>query len=260
MGTKITRRQTPEEKELHKKLSELATLEAELTQHELDLATIQGELRAFENRYLRVIGVRYAELDKIEAQIAEALARLNPKDNKAKERAEKARYQAQESAHATGNIQEQKESLKFKPSENLKKLYREVAKSIHPDLSTDEEERARRQQLMAEANRAYEEGDEERLEAILRKWESSPESVKGEGTGTDLVRAIRKIAQVEERLRAIEVEINQLKKSDLYKLKAKAEETEKEGRDLLADMAKQLDEQNADALKRLAEINERTKV
>jgi len=98
------------------------------------------------------------------------------------------------------------------------------------------------------------------LEAILREWESSPESVKGEGTGTDLVRAIRKIAQVEERLRAIEVEINQLKKSDLYKLKAKAEEAEKEGRDLLADMAKQLDEQNADALKRLAEINERTKV
>src|SRR3990172_5564597 len=254
MGTKITRRQTPEEKELHKKLSELATLEAELTQHELDLATIQGELRAFENRYLRVIGVRYAELDKIEAQIAEALARLNPKDNKAKERAEKARYQAQESAHATGNIQEQKESLKFKPSENLKKLYREVAKSIHPDLSTDEEERARRQQLMADANRAYEEGDEERLQAILREWESSPESVKGEGPGAELVRVIRKIAQVEERLPTIEIEIAQLKESDLYKLKIKAEEAEKERRDLLSEMAGQIDKQIADASKRLAEV------
>src|SRR3989304_4909645 len=180
MGTKITRRQTPEEKELHKKLSELASLEA---------------------------------------QIAEALARLNPKDNKAKEKAEQARYQAQESAHATGNIQEQKEPLRFKPSESLKKLYREVAKRIHPDLTTDEEERTRRQQLMVEANRAYEEGDEERLEAILREWESSPESVKGEGPGTDLVRAIRKIAQVEERLPTIETEIADFKRSDLYKLK-----------------------------------------
>ena len=132
MGTKIIRRQTPEEIELHKKLAELAALEAELAQRELDLATLQAELRAFENRYLRIVGVRYTKLDEIEAQIAEALARLNPKDNKAKERAEQARYQAQESAHATGNIQEQKEPLRFKPSENLKKLYREVAKSIHP--------------------------------------------------------------------------------------------------------------------------------
>src|SRR3970282_2778505 len=105
----------------------------ELAQRELDLATLQAELRTFERRYLRIVGVRYTKLDEIEAQIAEALARLNPKDNKAKEKAEQARYQAQESAHATGNIQDQKESLKFKPSENLKKLYREVAKYIHTD-------------------------------------------------------------------------------------------------------------------------------
>ena len=260
MKTKITRRHTPEEKELHKKLSELASLEAELAQHELDLATLQAELRTFENRYLRIVGVRYTKLDEIEAQIAEALARLNPKDNKAKEKAEKARYQAQESAHATGNIQEQKEPLRFKPSENLKKLYREVAKSIHPDLSTDEEERLRRQQLMAEANRAYEEGDEERLRAILREWESSPESVKGEGPGAELVRVIRKIAQVEERLRTIEVEIAQLKESDLYKLKIKVEEAEKERHDLLSEMAGQIDKQVADARKRMAGIRERAKV
>ena len=254
MRTKITRRQTPEEKELHKKLSELAALEAELAQHELDLATIQGELRAFENRYLRIVGVRYTKLDEIEAQIAEALARINPKDNKAKEKAEQARYQAQESAHATGNIQEQKEPLRFKPSENLKKLYREIAKLIHPDLATDEEERARRQHLMAEVNRAYEEGNEERLRTILREWESSPESVKGEGIGTDLVRIIRKIAQVENRFHIIEIEIAELKESDLYKLKTKVEEAEKEKRDLLSEMAGQIDKQIADARKRMVEI------
>lgn len=259
MGTKITRRQTPEEKELHKKLSELAALEVELAQRELDLATLQAELRTFENRYLRIVGVRYTKLDEIEAQIAEALARLNPKDSKAKKQAAEARTKAQESTQTTDNIQEPKQQNQFKPSESLKKLYREVAKRIHPDLATDEEERTRRQHLMAEANRAYKEGDEERLEAILREWESSPESVKGEGTGTDLVRAIRKIAQVEERLRTIEVEIVQLKESDLYKLKTKVEEAEKEGRDLLADMAKQLGKQISDAHKRLTEINKKRK-
>jgi len=254
MRTNITQKETPEERELSKKLSELATLEAELAQRELDLATLRAELHAFENRYLRIVGVRYAEIDEIEAQIGEALARLNAKDSKAQEQAAEARAQAKESAEATGNIKEQEEPIKFKPSENLKKLYWEVAKRIHPDLATDEEERIRRQRLMAEANRAYEEGDEERLRAILREWEESPESVKGDGPGTELVRVIRKIAQVEERLRNIEIEINQLKESDLYRLKTKVEEMEIEGIDQLAEMAEQLDEQIEDARKILAEI------
>jgi hypothetical protein len=42
----------------------------------------------------------------------------------------------------------------FRPSDSLKKLYREVAKRIHPDLVTDETEKKRRQQLMIEANQA----------------------------------------------------------------------------------------------------------
>jgi len=254
LGTKITQRQTPEEKELNKKLSELAALESELAQRELDLATLQAELRTFERRYLSIVGVRYTELDEIEAKTAEALARLNPKDSKAQEQATQARTQAQESAHATSNVKDTEQPYKFKPSEGLKKLYREVAKRIHPDLATDEEERIRRQQLMAEANQAYEEGDEERLKDILREWESSPESVKGEGIGTDLVRIIRKIAQVEERFRTIEIEITQLKGSDLCKLKTKVEEAEKEKRNLLIEMANQLDKQIADASEHLAGV------
>jgi len=40
-------------------------------------------------------------------------------------------------------------SRDFEPSQNLKQLYREVAKRIHPDLATDEEAISR-QRLMAE--------------------------------------------------------------------------------------------------------------
>jgi DnaJ-class molecular chaperone len=56
---------------------------------------------------------------------------------------------------------------RFKPSDDLKRLYREIAKRIHPDLATDDAERAKRNQLMAEVNRAYADGDEARLRAIL---------------------------------------------------------------------------------------------
>lgn len=256
MTTELIRNQTPEDKELSRKLSELGELEAELPQRELDLATLQAELHAFEGIYLRTVGLRLAKLDEIKAQIAEAEAQLKPKDNKIQEQAAKSRAQAQKSAEATGFTKELKVD-KFKPSESLKKLYREVAKLIHPDLAVDDEDRILRQKLMGDANHAYEQGDEAKLQAILAEWESSPESVKGEGTAAELVRVIRKIAQVEKRLHAIEIEIAQLKESDLYKLKTKVAKTEDEGRNLLGELASQVDEEIVLANKRLAVINRR---
>lgn len=253
MRTDITRTQTPEERELSRKLYGLSELETELAQRELDLATLQAELHTFEAKYIRIVGIRYTELDEIEAQIAEAEARLKPKDNRIQEQAAQARAQAQESAQAAGVAQKPREG-KFKPSGSLKKLYREIAKRIHPDLATDEKERARRQQLMADTNRAYEEGDEAKLRAILSEWESSPESVKGEGTAAELVRVIRKIDQVEKRLRVIETEITQLEESDLYQLKTKVEAAENEGRDLLTEMALRVEEEITSASERLVEI------
>ena len=110
---------------------------------------------------------------------------------------------------------------------------------------------------MADANRAYEEGDEAKLRAILAEWESSPESVEGEGTAAELVRVIRKIAQVEKRLRVIETEITQLEESDLYQLKIKVEAAENEGRDLFDEMASRVKEDIASASVRLARITGR---
>jgi hypothetical protein len=92
------------------------------------------------------------------------------------------------------------------------------------------------------------------LEAILRDWESSPESVKGEGLGAELVRVIRKIAQVEDRLKAIDADIARLEESDLYKLKNRVDQAEKKGRDLLAEMAARVDQQVVEARGRLGSI------
>jgi hypothetical protein len=203
---------------------------------------------------LSVIGVRYAELDELEAQTAEAKARLNRKDSNAQAEASRARAQAQESAWAAGASQEPVQQDNFKPSESLKTLYREVAKCIHPGFATDEEERDTRTRLMAKANRAYEKGDEGRLQKILREWESSPKVIKGEGPGIYLLRVIRKIAQVEDRLGDIETEIAELRVSELYQLKAKVEAAENEGRDLLAEMAARLDSEIAAARERLKNL------
>jgi len=249
MKNEIAKRETPEERELRKKLAELTELEERLGKKELELATFRAELNAFEAMYMRIVGVKYAELDEIEAKLAEAKLQENPTDKVAQEEATQARAQADESKETLGQVHEGFE--KFIPTDTLKKLYREVAKRIHPDLAEDDSERLKREDLMARANRAYQEGDNEKLRAILAEWEDSPESVKGKGAGAELVRLIRKIAQVEDRLRTIELEIVHIKKSDLYKLKNKVEKAEIQGRDLLSEMAEKVEKEISKAKKRL---------
>jgi hypothetical protein len=109
---------------------------------------------------------------------------------------------------------------------------------------------------MAEVNLAYENGDEAKLRSILADWESSPDTVEGEGVGAELVRVIRKIAQIQKRLTNIDAEIRQLNTSDLYQLRAKADEAEKQGRDVLQEMASQAEQQIAGAKRRLAATGE----
>src|SRR3989338_8474967 len=121
MSTDIIRNQTPEELELEKKKAQLSALEAELIQRELDLATFRAELSDFENRYLRTVGVFYAELDEIEAQIAEAQADHKPSDSEAQERAHRARAQAQESFETVRDISVPRP----KRTESIKRLFRE---------------------------------------------------------------------------------------------------------------------------------------
>jgi len=112
---------------------------------------------------------------------------------------------------------------------------------------------------MAEANLAYENGDEARLRAILEEYESSPESVFGDGTGVELVRVIRKIAQVKRRLAEIQSETNQIRLSDLFQLKNKVDEGAKQGRDVLNEMASAIKSQIAERQAELRNARERGK-
>jgi serine/threonine protein kinase len=248
------KRPSPEQSELAKKRAELAPIEAIRAQRELELVTLQAELRDFESRYLGIVGVRYTELDEIEAQIAEAIATLDPNDETARAQAEQARFQAQESAQATESVSSDKPSGECAPSDRLKRLRREAARLIHPDTVLDEGEKQRHHEWMAKVNKAFDDRDEVGLREILNQWESSPESVIGEGVAADLVRVIRKIALVEQRLKAIEEEMVSLEQSDLYLLRSKVHEAQAEGIDLLSEMAAEVGEQIDDAGQRLEEI------
>ena len=234
MNAEITARRKPEEEELARKQSELAELEVELAERELGLANFQSELAAFEGLYLRTVGVLYAELDDLNAQIAERIAKEQG-SQEATSNAAEARERAQESYSAAHS--ETAGTPEFHSTPELKSLYRAVAKTVHPDLTSDPEDRVRREKLMADANRAYERGDEAMLRRILDEYESGPEGVQGSGVAADLVRVIRKITQARNRLVAIEESSSLLQKSGMAELMTKSLDYTKLGRDLLAELA-----------------------
>ena len=230
----MVRRLTPEEEELAAKREELVRLEAELADRELALASLKAELAAFEGLYLRRVGVLYAELDEWNARLAELHAERAATPEARTEAAE-ARSRSQESYSAAHG--DAAEVLPFAPSPELRSLYREAAKRVHPDTATDEKDRARRERLMKEVNAAYAAGDAEALQRILTDFENGADAVQGSGVGTDLVRVLRQLKQVRNRIASIESELTRTSESDLAILRAKAEAAESEGRDLLAEMA-----------------------
>jgi hypothetical protein len=232
MSGKIIRRLKPEEDEILRKREELALIRAALAERELELVDLRSQLAVFEGRYLRQVGTLYAELDEWKARIAELKARLNPSAaSEARAAREQARHTYEE-AHGKAS-----ETHEFTPSPELRSLFCEVAKRVHPDFATDAADQERRTRFMAAANSAYQAGDADALQRILDEYEQGAEAVKGEGIGAQLIRIIRQISLVRTRLSEIEQELATLHRSEIARLKKDADEKEQAGRDLLAELA-----------------------
>jgi hypothetical protein len=247
MAREIVRKLTPEEEELLRKREELASVRAALAERELELADFRAQLKSFEGRYLRQVGVLYAELDDWEAKIAEIEALLKPSAT-ASQRVQETRKREEETHEAAHG--EASKARDFQPSADLKSLFRETAKRLHPDFAKDEADRLLRTRLMAQANVAYSQGDAEALQRILDEFGNSPESVQGEGVGAELIRIIRQIHQARKNIAAIENELSSLRTSEIAQLKQDAEAAQQEGRDLLTELAADVHERIADAKKK----------
>lgn len=239
----VTHIVSPEEEELKLKRRDLAKLEREVAEKELELSTCKGKLHLFERRYDQMVGVKYAELDEVKAQILELASRLYPRSDEFRAGAQSARDRARNFAKDSdeaGSDPPQEES--FEPGENLKKLFRDVAKKIHPDLAVDEKQKILRHELMSRLNQAYDRLDEEAIHAVFLEWEAGRHLEKSETLGIRLVKTVRQIAQVKKRLLRIEEEMAEIKNSGMYRLLGKVAAAGKTGGDLLEEMAASVDE------------------
>jgi hypothetical protein len=103
---------------------------------------------------------------------------------------------------------------------------------------------------MTRANVAYDKGDAEALQRILDEYSGTSESVPGEGIGAELIRIIRQIAKAKEHIAAIEQKLREESAGEIAQLRQDVEKAEKEGRDLLAELAASVQARIADEKKK----------
>jgi hypothetical protein len=221
---------------------EIARVSALLAERSDELTFLQEDLQTFRASYTQMIGGLLAELAHIEEAIKEAEARVLG--------IEDASEPEDESDSTSNDVGLASMPLKI----GLRKLFWSVARMFHPDHAADEEEAKRRHRIMAEASRAYTDGDIESLNSLLGD-EGLQAYCAGSHAPDGLEEIASRLLSLKEQLRTVEFGIKRLKQNSLYRLKLKVEEERTLGRDVLGEEAGSIRRKIVKARKRLAHFS-----
>ena len=214
----IARQPRPEDPELFRLRSQLATLRKTLASREAALDHLRAQLNSFEGRYIRQVGVLYIQLDDWQDRIAE-LHNPTPPQSIAPE------------PDPTEDPTPDPLAL------NLKSLFREVAKRIHPDRARSAHDELHRTHLMAQANAAFLRADADLLQRMLNGYDPATDRGDDHTPAAHLARLKEKIAQAEEDIATIDAELQSLARSEMADLRNRTKLAAEQGRDLLAELA-----------------------
>ncbi|MFJ4775297.1 hypothetical protein [Streptomyces sp. NPDC088762] len=166
--------------------------EQALIEFEIAVETFRVEVENFSRLHHQKLGPMYSRLDELDALIAEAKAARtgDPEDLR---RAQDARSLVmpmpgvEELFHdwldsdgmsddAAAMLTERpvRPPERVRPTEEARRLYRELVRRAHPDLAQDETERERRDAFIARVNAAYGRGDEQLLRELAEEWAAGP--------------------------------------------------------------------------------------
>ncbi|WP_461073346.1 J domain-containing protein [Streptomyces pseudoechinosporeus] len=166
--------------------------EQALIEYEIAVETFRVEVENFSRLHHQRLGPMYARLDELDAQIAEArAARTGDPEDMRKAQEARARVMPMPgveelfhgwldsdglSPEASAMLTEQpvRPPQRVRPSDEARKLYRELVRKAHPDLAQDDAERRRRDEFIARVNAAYARGDEALLQELSEEWAAGP--------------------------------------------------------------------------------------
>ncbi|MFI0964279.1 hypothetical protein ACH4S8_23125 [Streptomyces sp. NPDC021080] len=188
------RSQAPAEEDRPEARLERAVRAAEqaLIEFEIAVETFRVEVDNFSRLHHQKLGPMYSRLDELEAQIAEArAARTGDPEDIFKAHEARARVMpipgVEELFHgwmdsdglfpeAVAMLTDQpvRPPQRVRPSEEARKLFRELVRKAHPDLAQDDTERKRRDEFISRVNIAYARGDEALLRELAAEWAAGP--------------------------------------------------------------------------------------
>ncbi len=166
--------------------------EQALIEFEIAVETFRVEVENFSRLHHQKLGPMYTRLDELDALIAEAKASRSgdPEDLR---RAQEARSLVMpmpgvdelfhdwlgsdgisDDAAAMLTDRPVRPPERVRPSEEVRRLYRELVRQAHPDLAQEEGERERRDAFIARVNAAYGRGDEGLLRELAEEWAAGP--------------------------------------------------------------------------------------
>lgn len=228
------------------------TARRELVDAEAELADRRVDIEAFEFEYEARVGVLLTQLEWVNEEVKDYLDRIQQRRN---EQTFGTAFSAVEEQYRRTWQKPKQTPVRPRPapvSDNtaaqIKRLYRQLARRYHPDLAADETERAYRTEMMTAVNDAYAARSLAELLALASELESHGETTAAAkaNTAAGMVQALQEeLARIERRLQQIDLEMQSLHNHPLVELSLEVKFAQKRGRDVLAEMAAELERQIA---------------
>ncbi|GIX07102.1 MAG: hypothetical protein KatS3mg115_1505 [Candidatus Poribacteria bacterium] len=271
----IAPKETAQRRRIEQYRQRLAHKRREVVQLALELDRVEAELRRFEHEYYARVGRLFLELDRVQLEIQETLYRARllergwPRDADRIEeqvartfRAERRRIEGVSESPSSESWTSRREARTGEKSRgapeserpSLRALYLALAKQYHPDKASDPEARARYEEIMAMINRAYQEGDRERLESLAATLEQGEIPVEDERALER--RLYREYYELERSAQRLRRRIARHRAREMYRLMEEVRMAKRRGVDLLADLHRELSLKLEAARSRLERIRE----
>ena len=242
----------------------VAEKDEELSELSLHIQNMKIELHLFLGEYNSRVGSLYVEFDKLRLRIHEYQLRIDRVQNRKvsqdslknietevhetfteeREDVDELEREASNSYDAYRDSQTGEEEgivLDGEIQEELKKLYRKLARKFHPDFAKDGVQRDSLNKIMAIINEAYKNADLETLRKYMKQAEREAKIAK-ETPGEKLSRLKEDYTTLLSVIAKLRAELEDLEASETYKLSEKVKQAKKQGRDLLQELAASIQE------------------
>lgn len=155
-------------------------------------------------------------------------------------------YQERDENNGWRKIGKAKKS-KYSPKmeEQIKNLFRELARRFHPDLTSDPEEKKWREEIMTRVNQAYSNRDLKALRALAEQPDrpvDSPDQTKEQ----EIAALKAELKRLDGVIADLKARIHHLEESPAWQLKLEARLKRRSGADLLTELEGKIKEQIAD--------------